>query len=199
MRNLLILLLATAATAGAADLQIISRAEWEALEPKPYASQKPVRFTIHHSAVPFDKSGNAAAHIKNIQAWGMGEDREWSDIPYHFIISPKGEIFEGRDPKVRGESNTPYDTEGHLQINCLGNFQEQELTPEQLDALARLLAWASKEYDIPTSTISGHRDQASTACPGENLYALIDSGKIRRLADAIIEEEAKRDQKNAGK
>lgn len=181
---------ASVLSADPAEIPIVSRAEWNALEARPYGEQTPVRFTIHHSAVAFDKSRDAATHIRNIQSWGMGEARNWTDLPYHYVISPKGEIFEGRNPFVRGESNTPYDTEGHLQINCLGNFNEQEPTAEQLDSLVRLIVWASLEFDIPTSTITGHRDHASTQCPGRNLYRLVQSGEIRRRADKIIEKKS---------
>lgn len=193
MRIITILLLAAnTVLANAAELPIIiARSDWNALEARPYKGQEPERFTIHHSAVAFDKSGDAAAHLRNIQSWGMSEARDWADIPYHFIISPKGEIFEGRDPKVAGESNTPYETKGHLQINCLGNFEEQEPTPEQIDSLAHLIAWASEEFSISTSTIAAHRDHATTLCPGRNLYSLVESGEMQRRADEILERKSK--------
>src|SRR5690606_20607864 len=106
--------------------EIIPRAEWNAVEAKPFRKHTPKRFTIHHTGVAFDKSRDAAQHIRNTQVWGMGPDRQWSDIPYHFLIAPTGQIFEGRDPFTEGESNTTYDTAGHLQINLLGNFGQQE-------------------------------------------------------------------------
>jgi len=170
----------------AQSIKITPRAGWNAEEAKPFREHKPVRFTIHHTGVAFDRERDAAQHIRNTQVWGMGPDRQWADIPYHFLISPQGEIFEGRDPFVEGESGTRYDTAGHLQISLLGNFVEQEPTPEQLQSLVRLLAWAHEKYEIPTETIAAHRDYAQTTCPGENLYRLVESGRLKEEADKVI-------------
>lgn len=174
---------------------IIPRADWNAVEPRPFREQKPQRFTIHHTAVAFDREGDAAAHIRNIQVWGMGKERDWADIPYHFLIAPNGDIFEGRDPLTEGESGTSYDTSGHLQLNLLGNFSEQEPTPEQLRSLVQLMAWAHHRWDIPTTTIAAHRDFAPTSCPGANLYPLVESGELKSETEKIIAREAKCEKK----
>ena len=175
-------LLAPAALCAVPKPDIITRSEWGALEARPYREQTPARFTIHHSAVHFTKERDAATHIKNIQTWGMGDARNWTDIPYHFIIDPNGKIFEGRNLLVEGESNTDYDTSGHVQINLLGNFEEQEPTAEQLRAAVALMAWLSRQHGIPTDTIKTHRDFASTLCPGKNLYRLVENGFFQKEA-----------------
>jgi len=190
----LLWLLAPIAMFAAPAPKIISRAEWQALEARPFRGQKPVRITIHHSAVHFTKERDAATHIKNIQTWGMGEARNWTDIPYHFIIDPKGNIFEGRDMFTEGESNTSYDTSGHLQINLLGNFNEQEPTEEQLQAAVALIAWASHKHGIPIETIKAHKDFASTQCPGENLYRLVENGHFQREAAKLLQSKKNRPQ-----
>ncbi len=195
------ILAASLGIAGASDpdeLVIIPRADWNAAEARPYASQTPVRFTIHHSGVFFAPDADAAKHLANVQRWGMGEDRKWADIPYHFIIGPKGDIYEGRDPLTEGESNTSYETAGHLQINLLGNFGEQDPTERQLDSLARLLAWASQKYGIAISTLRCHRDFAATACPGDRLYRILAEGEIQKQAARLMAEKAVR-KPNPGK
>lgn len=177
---------------GANPPKIIPRSEWNAVEAKPFRKQTPKRFTIHHTGVAFDRERDAGKHIRNTQVWGMGPDRKWHDIPYHFLIAPNGDIFEGRDPFMEGESNTTYKTAGHLQINLLGNFNEQEPTPEQLKSLTELLAWAHEKYNIPTDTLAAHRDFAQTACPGEELYKLVENGEItRRINEQIKKNEKK--------
>jgi hypothetical protein len=185
--------------AHAAPPRIVPRAEWNALEARPYRAQTPKRFTIHHSAVSFDRDRDAAQHIANIQRWGMGEARNWADIPYHFIIAPDGLIYEGRDPRIEGESNTSYDTSGHLQINLLGNFDEQDPTAEQIESLVQLIAWAHTEFDIPTDTIRAHRDFAATACPGEALYRYVADGLLRAKADKRIAATAKKTKSESGR
>src|SRR5690606_24280021 len=81
----------------------------------------PEKITIHHEGVVFTDSMNAPEHIKNVQVWGMGKDRNWVDIPYHFLIAPDGTIYEGRNVYTIGETNTEYDPTGHLLISLLGN------------------------------------------------------------------------------
>ncbi len=169
------------------QLQIHSRAEWNAAEPKVYKSQVPVRITIHHEGEIFkpDKE-SAAQHIKKVQTWGMSEARSWSDIPYHFIIDFDGNIFEGRNVYTAGETATEYDPQGHLLITCLGNFEEQQVTEKQLNALVELTAFCCKKYGIDPSTIKSHKDFAKTLCPGKDLYRYIESGYLQKEVDKRI-------------
>ncbi|NCQ16992.1 MAG: N-acetylmuramoyl-L-alanine amidase [Ignavibacteria bacterium CG_4_8_14_3_um_filter_37_9] len=159
---------------------IHSRTEWNAANPKAFKSQLPVRITIHHEGEIFNSEKQSSQqHIKNIQTWGMSEARNWSDIPYHFLIDFDGNIFEGRNVFTAGETATEYDPAGHLLITCLGNFEEQKVTDKQLEALINLTAYCCKKYQIDPSTIKAHRDFAKTLCPGADLYRYIESGYLQ--------------------
>ncbi len=161
------------------EINFISRSEWNADEPKPYKNQIPERITIHHEGTIFDpQKETAASHIKKVQTWGMGKDRNWSDIPYHFIIDFDGNVFEGRNVFTAGETATEYNPNGHLLITCLGNFEEQELPQKQLEALINTIAFCCKKYQISPETIKGHKDFAQTLCPGKNLYKFLENGYI---------------------
>lgn len=169
------------------DLVIISRSGWSASDPKPYKQQIPERITIHHEGTKFEKDADAARHIKNVQTWGMGKDRNWVDIPYHFLIDPNGNIYEGRNVFTIGETATEYDPTGHLLITCLGNFEEQEISDEQLEALIRLIAHSCKKYQIDLKTIASHRDYSKqTACPGKNLYKYLENNYIKEEVDKLL-------------
>lgn len=160
------------------EFEILNRETWDANPPRYYKEHIPNRITIHHEGTRFDKEKNAAEHIKNVQVWGMGPDRSWTDIPYHFMIAPDGNIYEGRNVFTTGETATTYDPEGHLLITCLGNFEEQEVTDEQLNSLINLIAHCCKKYQISPETIAAHKDYAETLCPGKNLYKYIENGYI---------------------
>jgi hypothetical protein len=152
---------------GAETLSIVPRSGWNALEPKPYKSHTPVQITVHHEGTKLEATDDAARKIRNIQAWGMGKDRNWADIPYHFLIAPDGTIYEGRNVNT------------HLLITCLGNLEVQEVPAPQLESLINLIAYASKKYNINIETISTHRDHSKqTTCPGKNLYAFFQNGKV---------------------
>ncbi len=117
----------------------------------------------------------------------MGKDRNWTDIPYHFLIAPDGTIYEGRDVYTVGETNTEYDPAGHLLITLLGNFEVQEVNPQQLDALTKLIAYSCKKYDLPYETIASHKDYSKqTSCPGKNLYKYLQNGYIKSTVKELL-------------
>lgn len=161
-------------------VDIVPRSGWNANEPRPYKSHSPVRITIHHEGTKLEKTDDAAKKIRNIQIWGMGPDRKWSDIPYHFLIAPGGTIYEGRDVFTAGETATEYDPSGHLLITCMGNLEVQEVPAEQLTSLIRLIAYCSRKYNLPLNTLGSHRDHSKqTTCPGKNLYHYLENGYIK--------------------
>jgi hypothetical protein len=173
----------------APEVVIVPRSGWNANEPRPYRQHVPVRITIHHEGTRLERTDDAAKKIRNIQIWGMGKDRNWTDIPYHFLIAPNGTIYEGRNVYTVGETNTEYDPAGHLLLNCLGNLEQQEMPKEQLESLIKLIAWSCKKYDLPWQTIASHRDySAQTNCPGKNLYRYLENGYIVKEVRKLLGE-----------
>lgn len=168
------------ATVAPAAPAIIPRSGWNALEPKPYRSHVPVRITVHHEGTRLEATADAAKKIAAIQRWGMGPDRKWADIPYHYLIAPDGRIYEGRNVFTAGETATEYDPSGHLLITCLGNLEEQEVPEAQLASLVRLIAWCNRRYNIPPDSLATHRDHSKqTTCPGKNLYQYFQNGYVQ--------------------
>ena len=188
--TLLVLLVACAPGKRSAHLPavtIVSRSGWNANEPRPYKQHTPVRITVHHEGTRLEATDDAAKKIKAIQVWGMGKDRNWADIPYHFLIAPDGTIYEGRAVTTAGETATEYDPSGHLLITCLGNLEVQEVPEKQLASLINLIAYSSRKYHIPAETLTTHRDNSTqTTCPGKNLYAYFQSGYIQQRVKALL-------------
>ena len=171
-------------------LAVIPRKGWNAAEARPYKSQVPVQITIHHEGGKvLNKTDDAAQRLKNVQTWSMGKDRNWTDIPYHFLIAPDGTIYEGRNPLIAGETATEYDPSGHLLVSFLGNYEEQELDANQLDVLTRFLAKMCVQYNISPDKISSHRDHSKmTTCPGKNIYPYIENGYIKNKVKEMLGE-----------
>ena len=175
------------ATSALPAVSIIPRFEWKAVEPRPFAKHVPVRITVHHEGTKLLPTDDAIRKIKGIQTWGMGPDRNWADVPYHFFIAPDGKIYEGRDVYTTGETNTEYNPSGHLLICCLGNYEVQEVPAEQLNALIKMIAWSSLTYKIPVETLSTHRDNSKqTTCPGKNLYRYFENGYIKQEVGKLL-------------
>lgn len=136
--------------------------------------------TLHHSGSPepLRPEDDPVEKLRGLQAWGQA-DKNWWDVPYHFLIDLNGRIYEGRDWRYMGETNTEYDPRGHLLISVLGNYDLQEPTPAQIDAVTELMAWAAAEFDVPPDRIYGHGELAETSCPGRHLRRYLEDGTFR--------------------
>ena len=138
--------------------------------------------TLHHTgdAQPLRPQDDPAAKLRGLQAWGAS-DRNWWDVPYHYLLDLEGRIYEGRDYRFMGETNTAYDPGGHFLISVIGNYERQEATPAQLASIADMMAWAIKEFDVPLDRIGGHYNYANTGCPGQHLKKYLEDGTLRRM------------------
>lgn len=145
----------------------------------------PAYITIHHAGVEW-KGGDAKTFVKNMQSWGQKE-KNWPDLPYHFLIAPDGTIYEGRPLRYEPESNTKYALQGNIGVEMMGNFEIQRPSPQQLISCVRLVAWLSQDLHIPTDKIRGHKDAApnQTSCPGKDFYRYLESGQFVKWVKAV--------------
>lgn len=145
-------------------------------------AQQITHVTLHHTGdtKPLMRGDDPAQRLRNLQAWGA-RDRNWWDVPYHFLLDLDGRVFEGRDYHFMGETNTTYDPSGHFLISMIGNYDVQEPSSEQVGAIADLMAWALREYGLPIDRIGGHFMYADTGCPGKFLRPYIENGTFKRM------------------
>lgn len=182
------------------------REEWNAEPfrgtPEPLAPSG-YRFMTFHHAAGFSAStlSEGREQVRRIQDFHQN-GRGWSDIGYQFVLDRSGNLYQGR-PFYRndtafadgpplalgahvGGSNT-----GNIGLCVLGCYHppegpncEQTLPAAAQDSLVHAFAFFSERYGVPTASLRGHRDFASTACPGDNNYALLP--EIRgRVDDAL--------------
>jgi hypothetical protein len=189
-----------AATTGAPQPQIYSRAQWGAPEDPSY---KPKYGTIsagfvHHTVNANDyRPEDVPAILRGIWKYHV-KTRGWSDIGYNFLVDRFGRIWEGRaggiDKPVVGAHTLGYN-DYSFAMSAIGNYETAQPTPEMINAYGALFAWklslsgvdaASMSQKVGKSmfaAINGHRDAGKTACPGKYLYAQIPA--IRALAAQI--------------
>ncbi len=161
--------------------EIVPAEEWGS-DPDPIPEERrhtPRYLTVHHAGVVWNEGDDPVTRLQNLQSWGKS-DRDWPDLPYHFLIAPDGRIFEGRSLEYEPETNTDYDTMGHIGIQLWGSFGVQRASIEQVESLVELLAWLADKHEIDPGTIQGHMDVAQTACPGTDLYRYIADGTVSR-------------------
>ena len=107
--------------------------------------------------------------VAEIKRWHT-QERGWSDIGYHYIIHRNGQIAKGR-PIERTGAHTRGRNKGSIGIALVGgrggsadDAFEDNFTEDQGRELAALIDVLRD--DFPTiSTVSGHNDYASKACP----------------------------------
>jgi hypothetical protein len=170
---------------------IITRAEWGAREPNHdavnekgfYSLENPEGWreyegdirdiyqtvVVHHSVV---YEGDDLSTMQEIQNEHM-DDRGWADVGYPFGVGKTGQIFEGRDMKVRGTHVERYNT-GSVGVVFFGNFQIDTPSLEQLEAGRQLINWLALRLEL--THLAGHHDfNDFTVCPGTNMYFYLDA------------------------
>lgn len=170
---------------GPAAIEVICKSAWGAKAVTgEFISHTIENITVHHTAVAL--TTNAAAPARARQHQSYHQELGWPDLAYHYLIDANGHVYEGRPVTAVGDTATDYDPTGHFLVCCEGDFNTQQITAEQYQSLVRLLAWGSVEFGVTAASIRGHRDVASTTCPGDNLYLLIADGTIAADVAATI-------------
>ena len=169
---------------------IVAAGEWGSRpQPIPDARKHTPKFvTIHHAGVLWEAKVTPAAFVRNMQSWGQ-QEKGWPDLPYHFLIAPDGQIYEGRPLTFEPESNTKYPLAGNIGVEMMGNFEQQRPDPRQLAACAQLTAWLCDQFGIATPLVRGHKDAApgQTSCPGKDFDRYLTDGQFRRWVQETLD------------
>ncbi|MEO8231582.1 MAG: hypothetical protein ABI638_04830, partial [Ignavibacteriota bacterium] len=104
------------------DLDVISRLDWGWKPLERTLPQHSInKITIHHGGEEFAEDKDMIQYLRNLQNWSRSE-KKWIDIPYHYMIDLKGNIYETRPINIPGDTNTDYDVTGHALICVVGNY-----------------------------------------------------------------------------
>ncbi len=164
-------------------VDVVPRAGWGAAPPQgSFTPHEIDHITIHHAWS--ENGGSGPTVFRSWQNYHLSLG--WPDLAYHFIVGKDGKVYEGRPYTAVGDTATSYDPTGHFLIVVEGNFDHDQPNAAQLEMLARMIAWASAQFDVPVDEIAGHRDYAGTTCPGANLYAKIVDGSLAERAAEIL-------------
>ncbi|HIZ36897.1 MAG TPA: N-acetylmuramoyl-L-alanine amidase [Candidatus Ruania gallistercoris] len=161
---------------------------------------------VHHTATANSySSGEVRGIIRSIYRYHV-LSRDFYDIGYNFLIDRFGRIWEGAYGGVHRAviaAHTQYYNSQSFGVAAIGNFHERNIPSRVLTAYADLFAWKFDVHGVHYAygtgnytndgarrlpVISGHRDTKSTACPGQYLYARLDtirSGTQNRLENRV--------------
>lgn len=133
-----------------------------------YARDDTDMIVIHHTGNPYDDDLSAEQiHTSHLM-------QGWSGIGYHYVVRKDGTIEEGR-PEWAVGAHAQGCNWNSVGIHVCGNFEFAEPTQAQIESTAYLVGYLCDKYClIPTAeTVKGHRDLMPTACPGQNLYDML--------------------------
>lgn len=136
------------------------------------------RVTCHHDASPAPANMTKARALQTVrehQAMHM-DQQGWSDIGYHFLIAPGGEIIEGRPLNTQG-AHVYMENGGNVGICVMGELHKHQPTAAQVTSFMALYAWLCWELDLDSGCLRGHRDYMATQCPG-SLYSRIPEARV---------------------
>jgi hypothetical protein len=205
---------ASRAPAAAGAPPIVLRAAWHADESirradPQYASELQYS-VVHHTAGANDYTrAEAPAVVRGIELYHV-KANGWNDIGYNVLVDRFGTVYEGRyggiDRNVVGAHALGFNT-GSVGVALLGTYTSSPPSQAAQASLVRLLAWrldlahidplssrsvisgGSERYPaglpVLLRVISGHRDTGLTACPGDALYALLDSIAAKTAATGL--------------
>lgn len=166
------------------------RAEWGARPPTNPLSPDPLpwRVTLHHTDGRYTASlAESLEETRFIQDFHQN-GRKWSDIAYHFVVDPLGNVIEGRPLQTLG-AHTMSNNEGNVGIVLLGKYhapRRDATTPAQLAAAGEVGRFLVKRFGLEPDSLKGHRDYKQTDCPGDLAYP-----KLAELRKAFGRPDAK--------
>jgi hypothetical protein len=141
---------------------------------------------VHHTADQV--TGDPRPGVERMRAIYQyhAKNRGWGDIGYQYVIDETGQIYEGRaggDFVVGGHAYC--NNVGTIGVAMMGNFDVETAPQAQVHSLQWLLQNLEQKYHIdPVRNVElhgkslppivGHRQLVSTACPGLNLWQVLD-------------------------
>ncbi len=154
---------------------ILPRSAWGARAPTCRSLTNPYRLVVHHTASPTNDTFTPEARLRQTQAYHM-DSRGYCDVAYNFLMSRDARVWEGRGDGVLG-GHTLNQNAGNMALCLIGTYTTDTLTPQQACALAGWMAWQSSLHGIALNrtNIKGHREWGATACPGDTVFAQLNS------------------------
>lgn len=131
------------------------------------------RLIFHH----FGENPPEGMNVPKIREMHV-KGRGWTDIGYHAIIIPDGELSLGRDVDTSG-AHTFKHNRGSIGIMFMAGLDRDGITrpnKAQLKTAMKLIEEQKRYY--PKLEILGHKDLRPTQCPGFNIKHWYATGEI---------------------
>ena len=151
---------------------------------------------VHHTVTRNDyTTEEAPSLVRSIYAYHT-KTLNWCDIGYQFLVDRYGTIYEGRYGSmahaVQGAQSAGFNAQT-FGVSILGTFSETQAPAPAMTSVDQVIQWQlgldrvdptgsttfvsagnTKHPEgtrVTLSNVMGHRDNGSTSCPGDALYA----------------------------
>lgn len=153
----------------------VKRSEWLKGAPfgGPALDLKAVNRVVIHYIGTAKAPSNSYAWMLNTHNMTMGRSPGYSFM-YNCYVDPSGRVFEGRGFQFRNAANK--ETNLTTFSICVGVDGQSPANPEQVKKIKNIVAEVRSR--CAGGTIVGHRDVASTSCPGAGIYGQIKMGLL---------------------
>ena len=135
------------------------------------------------------------AQVKNFERYHI-RTRGWRGIAYNWLVDSDGVIYEGRGSNKVGGATRGWNSK--TESICYTGWGAGEVPDRALDSIRWLVGYIQGIHGN-NLWVKGHKDLASTACPGKTLYNWLQDGMtvdedktpnvdweaIRRYVDAL--------------
>jgi N-acetylmuramoyl-L-alanine amidase len=120
------------------------------------------KIIVHCTATPEGRD----VTVDEIRRWHV-EERNWSDIGYHWIVTLNGTLEKGRPEHIQGAHAKGFN-KNSIGLCYVGGVDEDmkpkdTRTEGQKETIKCILEDLKDRY--PNAEIIGHRDVSSKACP----------------------------------
>ncbi|KAJ8675245.1 hypothetical protein QAD02_011031 [Eretmocerus hayati] len=163
------------------DVNIVSRSEWQAKQPKnvpiKLESNPPNLIVISHTDLAHGGSycvtkKSCSRMVRKLQT--IHQDYQgYDDIAYNFLIGGDGTIYEGRGWDVQGTHTKNFNSKS-LGIALIGDFESRPPYAEQVNGLKMFLKYAVEENKLDKGyKLIGQSEVENTNSPGLRVSEII--------------------------
>jgi len=157
--------------------RIVTRAEWGARNPtSTSAISRPVpRYFVHHTeGSACTTQAACSSTVRGIQNYHM-DSNGWADIGYNFLVGEDGNAYEGRGWDRVGAHSPNYNSVAYG-VSVIGSYTSRNPNAAALQVTQQLISCGISLGKLSANySLHGHRDGTCTDCPGNTLYATINT------------------------
>ena len=125
------------------------------------------RLIVHHFWRPKAAQYQGLATIESVRNYHV-HTKGWSDIGYHIIVGPNGDIWLGR-PISRSGAHTVGQNQRSVGLAYAADFDQEDPQQNGYEVGVKVTAAVCRRFGMEEDDVFFHRDFAPKSCPGDKM------------------------------